>query len=117
MKGVAQEGAVVTTTISKGYQITVPSSIRKALGLSPGDSIDFEMERGQVVLRRAETQEERVRRIFAELDELKTEREKRMTPDQKEFAEMSAGWTINQFHEYYDNLPETKAYLKEKYGI
>lgn len=34
----------VTTTMSKAYQITVPSVIRKALGLMPGDPVDFRLE-------------------------------------------------------------------------
>ncbi len=108
---------VVTTTMSKAYQITVPSVVRRALGLMPGDPVEFRMERGRAVLVRAETREEKIKRVFAELDRMKVEREKQMTSEQKEFAKMSAGWTINQYHEYYDNLPETKAYIKEKYGV
>lgn len=108
---------IVTTTMSKGYQITVPSVIRKALGLEPGDAVDFRMERGQAVLRPAETQEQKVRRIFDELDRMRIEREKRMTPKQKEFAKMTAGWTARQYREYIDSLPETKQYWKEKYGV
>ncbi len=117
MKRTEGDEIIVTTTMSKAYQITVPSVIRKALGLEPGDPVDFKMERGRAILRRAETREEQVRRVFAELDRLKEEREKQMTPEQLEMAKKMAGWTINQYHEYYDNLPETKAYLKEKYGI
>ena len=40
-----------------------------------------------------------------------------MTVGQKKRIEMSKGWTINQYHEYIDKLPETKAYMKEKYGV
>lgn len=69
------------------------------------------------MLKKAQTKRERIEAMMARLDELKAEHEKHMTPEQKEFAKMSAGWTINQYHEYYDNLPETKAYLKEKYGV
>ena len=108
---------VVTTTVSKAYQITVPSVVRKVLGLAPGDPVDFEIEKGQAVLKKAETKEEKIRRVFAELDRMKEAREKHMTPEQKAFAKMSAGWPINQYHEYYDGLPETKAYVKEKYGV
>jgi len=31
--------------------------------------------------------------------------------------EMTKGWTVNQFHQYFDSLPETKAYIKERYGV
>lgn len=112
-----QKETLVTTTMSKAYQITVPSVVRKALGLTPGDPVNFKMERGRVVLMRAETQAERMKRIFANLDRIRAEEEKRMTPQQKEFAKMAAGWTANQYREYIDNLPETKAYRKEKYGV
>lgn len=117
MKQPQENEVKVTTTMSKAYQITVPSVVRKALGLMPGDPVDIKMERGQAVMRRAETREERIKRAFANLERLKQEREKRMTPEQKKFAEMSAGWTVNQYREYIDNLPETKQHLKEKYGI
>jgi len=113
----SKEKDVVTTTMSKAYQITVPSVVRKALGLEPGDPVDFRIEKGRAVLKRAETHEEKVKRAFAELERWRAEWEKTMTPEQKEFAEMAKGWTINQHHEYYDNLPETKKYLKEKYGV
>lgn len=112
-----EKETTVTTTMSKGYQITVPSVVRKMLGLMPGDEVDFRMEEGRAVLVKAMTREEKIKAYFAELDRLKMEREKRMTPEQRQFAEMSRGWTANQYHEYYDNLPETKAYIKEKYGV
>ena len=104
MKRTEGDEIVVTTTMSKAYQITVPSVIRKALGLEPGDPVDLKMEQGQAVLKRAETREEQVRRREGLSDETKAKIKKH------------AGWTINQYHDYYDNLPETKAYLKEKYG-
>lgn len=108
---------IVTTTMSKGYQITVPSVIRKALGLEPGDAVDFRMERGQAVLKKMPTREEQIRAMLKEFDKLNEEHEKRMTPEQKEFAKMTAGWTARQYREYIDSLPETKQYWKEKYGV
>ena len=107
----------VTTTMSKAYQITVPSVVRKALRLEPGDPVEFEMEQGRAVLVRAETREEKIKRVFADLDKIRERELSRMTAEQKERIEMSKGWTVNQYHEYIDNLPETKAYIKEKYGI
>lgn len=104
---------VVTTTMSKAYQITVPSVIRKALGLEPGDPVDFKIDRGRAVLVRAETREEKVKRAFAELDEWREN-----LPDEvKENIKKYAGWTANQHRAYYDSLPEAKAEMKEKYGI
>lgn len=117
MKSSKENAKIVTTTLSKAYQITVPSVIRKALGMAPGDTVEFVIERGQAVLRKAETREEQVKRVFAELDRIRAEQEKQMTPEQKAFAKMAVGWTANQHREYIDNLPETKAYIKEKYGV
>lgn len=107
----------VEATMSAGFQFTMPSLLRKELGLKPGDKIVFDTDKKNITVEKAETHEEKVRRAFAELDRLKVEREKRMTLEQKEFAKMSAGWTVNQYHEYFDNLPETRAYLEEKYGV
>lgn len=103
---------IVTTTMSKAYQITVPSMARKALGLLPGDMVDLEVEKGQVILRRAETKEEKIRRVFRELDEWRDG----LSEGTKKLIEKHAGWTVNQYHEYYDSLPETRMYLEEKYG-
>lgn len=112
MKNVRENNTVVTT-MSKAYQITVPSVMRKALGLIPGDSVDIKLEKGRMVITRAETHEEKVKRAFAELDKWRES-----LPDEtKELIKKHAGWTVNQYHEYYDNLPETKAYLEKKYGV
>lgn len=115
--GSREEKIVATTTMSKAYQITVPSVIRKALGIEPGDPVELNMRAGKAVLERGETREERIKRGFAKLEKMQIEREKHMTPEQKKFFEMARGWTINQYHEYIDNLPETRAYIKEKYGL
>lgn len=107
----------IEVTMSAGYQITVPSVLRQELKLLPGYKMVFDMDGGVVMVEKGETHEEKVKRVFANLDRLKAEREKRMTPEQRKFAERSAGWTVNQYHEHIDNLPETKEYLKEKYGV
>lgn len=103
----------MTTTMSKAYQITVPSVIRKALGLMPGDPVDFRLEGGSAVLVRAETREEKIKRVFADLDEWRDS----LSDEVKENIKKHAGWTVKQYHEYYDNLPETKTYLEKKYGV
>lgn len=117
MESLKESKRIVTTTMSKAYQITVPSTIRKTLGLEPGDEVDLEVLGDGVRLSKAMSREEKIRRVFAKLDELKVKREKHMTPEQKKFAEMSKGWTANQYREYIDSLPETKEYIKEKYGV
>jgi antitoxin PrlF len=39
----------VEGTLSPKNQITIPAAIRDALGLRPGDKIEFRLERGSVV--------------------------------------------------------------------
>ena len=39
------------TVTSKG-QVTIPKEIRNALGIVPGSEVEFELEEGEVVLRR-----------------------------------------------------------------
>lgn len=43
-----------TATLTRRGQTTIPKSIRDALGLQPGDRVEFTLEGGQVVLRRAD---------------------------------------------------------------
>lgn len=104
-------------TMSAGYQVTVPSALRKLLNLKPGDKLVFDTDAQKPTVEKALTREEQIKMIFAELERLNVEHRKHMTPEQKKFAEMSAGWTVRQYHEYFDNLPETQAYLREKYGV
>ncbi|MBI2664809.1 AbrB/MazE/SpoVT family DNA-binding domain-containing protein [Candidatus Woesearchaeota archaeon] len=40
------------TTLTQKSQVTIPKQFRLALGLRPGDDVDFEWDNGQVVLRK-----------------------------------------------------------------
>jgi len=42
----------ITTITSKG-QVTIPKAVRDALGLKPGDKIEFWVEDGRVKIRKA----------------------------------------------------------------
>ena len=45
----------MTTTLTVKGQVTIPKQIRDALGLMPGSTVDFAVNReGQVVLRKAD---------------------------------------------------------------
>lgn len=47
-------GVEMANTLTSKGQVTIPKRIRSALGLQPGDGVDFFMnERGQVVVKRA----------------------------------------------------------------
>ena len=39
--------------LTKKYQATIPAAVREILGIMPGDSVLFEVEEGQVVLKKA----------------------------------------------------------------
>lgn len=44
----------MTTTMTVKGQVTIPKRVREALRLSPGDGVDFDVNRdGQVVVRKA----------------------------------------------------------------
>lgn len=38
------------TSLTQKSQVTVPKQIRQALGLKPGDEVDFNLENGKAVL-------------------------------------------------------------------
>lgn len=103
----------VEATMSSAKQITVPREVREALKLAVGDKIAFKLAGKSITVDKAETQEEKVKRIFDELAEWRES----LPQEVKDNIKKHAGWTVDQFHEYYDNLPETKAYIKEKYGV
>ena len=50
----AIDNKLVTSKLTSKSQATIPEKIRKVLGLSPGDSIAFEVDRNKkVVIRKA----------------------------------------------------------------
>ncbi len=55
---------MATTMTIKG-QVTIPKKVREALGLSPGDGVDFDVNReGQVVVHKAGARPSRKRDRF-----------------------------------------------------
>ena len=54
MNGEIKLEAVITSKLTTKSQATIPEKIRKVLGLSPGDSVAFEVsESHKVVIRKA----------------------------------------------------------------
>lgn len=103
----------VDTTISKGLQITLPSAIRKEHNLQAGDTIHIVSTKDKITITKAETDAEKVTRIFRELDTWRDALPQKV----KNNIKKRAGWTANQYREYFSNTPEHKAYIKEKYGL
>ena len=55
----------MATTMTVKGQVTIPKKVREALGLSPGDGVDFDVNReGQVVVQRAGSRPARRRDRF-----------------------------------------------------
>lgn len=103
----------IEVTMSNGYQVVVPSLVRKMLSLKPQDKVVFDTDKKAITVEKGESREEKIKRAFAELDEWREN-----LPDEvKENIKKYAGWTANQHRAYYDSLPEAKAEMKEKYGI
>lgn len=46
---------MITSKLTSKAQTTIPQPVRKALGLTPGDELSYEIEGGRVVLARVET--------------------------------------------------------------
>jgi len=44
---------VATSRVTSKYQATLPLPVRTALGIRPGDTVAYEIEKGAVKLRRA----------------------------------------------------------------
>ncbi len=52
------------STISAKGQITVPVEVRNRLGLVPGTPVEFEIRKGEAVLRKGHTAHHPVDRVF-----------------------------------------------------
>ena len=49
----SRAGRSTTSILSASGTTTVPTSVQKALGLHPGDSVEFELREHEAVLRKA----------------------------------------------------------------
>lgn len=104
---------LATLKISSVGQVTLPSSIRKMMGVGFGDEIDIVGDGKELFLRRPETLEENIERVSRELDELR-----QALPDEvRQNIQKHAGWTAGQYREYYGSLPEAREQVRMKYGL
>lgn len=103
----------VTLKISSVNQVTLPRTLRELLGVKAGDELEVELVSGTLQLRKAKTNSEKVQQVFQELDEWRDALPQKV----KDNIQQRAGWTANQYREYFDNTAEHKAYVKEKYGL
>ena len=101
-----------TVTLSSQGQMTLPASLREALGLKPKDQITLKLN---PITRRVEL--DRKKSLEESLAELDRFRNSLMTPEMQSAAENNRGKTASELRESYDNSPEGKAHYKEKYGL
>ena len=99
--------------VSSVGQITLPSAMRKRFGIEMGDEVSLVADDKMISIQKPETLEENVKRVSAELEELRQS----FPDDVKERIKKYAGWTVTQIREYHDNLPETREALRKKYGL
>lgn len=104
---------LATLKISSVGQVTLPSAIRKRMGVGFGDEIDIVGDGEELLLRRPETLEENIERVSRELDELK----QALPNEVKQNIQKHAGWTASQYREYYGALPEARERVRAKYGL
>lgn len=113
----SQAGARIEATLTRGYQVTMPSAVRKILGLEPGEKVLFEVSGENVTLVKAATREEQLKAVLEKMDQISAKYEKTKTPEQRELMRRTQGWTAGQYREYMDQLPENRAKIKEKYNV
>lgn len=104
---------LVRTRVSSVGQITLPSAIRKLMGIGAGDEIELIADGDTVIMKKPETLEENIMRVSRELDEINNS-----LPDEvRENIKKHAGWTVSQYREHYGQLPEARKRVRAKYGL
>ena len=92
--------------MSPNGQVTIPKEMREELDWHPGDVLVFSPRKdGFAVSKRLGLREE------------VTKWRQGLSQEANDLIKKTAGWTINQYHEYFDNLPENIAKMEEEYGI
>lgn len=97
---------IYTSKVSANGQITVPKEVREKYGWQPGDTLVFTPQQdGFAIHKRASLREEMVGW------------RKSLSQETDEMIKKTAGWTLKQYHEYFDSLPENITEMEEKYGF
>lgn len=92
--------------MSANGQITIPKELREEMDWGAGDVLIFAPRKdGFEIYKQLSLREEMV-----------TWRQG-LSPKTKSMIKKTAGWTINQYHDYFDNLPENVAEIERKYGL
>lgn len=97
---------IYTLTMSANGQFTLPKELREELDLHPGDALILTPRtEGFMMHKRVGLREEMA------------EWRKGLSKETNEMIKKTAGWTLNQYHEYFDNLPENIAEMEREYGF
>jgi antitoxin PrlF len=70
---------MITSRLSNKAQTTIPKSVRSALGLREGDTLEYEIKDGQAILRKAASTG--IEDPFAAFDEWESEVDRRAYAD------------------------------------
>jgi len=63
-----QEESVLTSTVTAKAQTTLPSGVRKALGVKPGDKVSYVIRGDEAIIRKAAEDDEQDPALVAFLD-------------------------------------------------
>lgn len=97
---------IYTLTMSANGQFTLPKELREELDLHPGDTLILTPRTEDFVMHKR-----------VGLREEMAEWRKGLSKETNEMIKKTAGWTLNQYHEYFDNLPENVAKMEREYGF
>lgn len=97
---------IYTLTMSANGQFTLPKELREELDLHPGDALILTPRTEDFVMHKR-----------VGLREEMAEWRKGLSKETNEMIKKTAGWTLNQYHEYFDNLPENVAKMEREYGF
>lgn len=92
--------------MSANGQITIPKEMREELGWQVGDTLTFVPVENGVGLHKQQSLR----------DEMKEWREN-LSLETKSMIKKMAGWTMEQYHEHFDNLPENIEERERRYGF
>lgn len=92
--------------ISANGQVTIPKEMREELDWHPGDVLVFAPRKeGFEIYKQLSLREEMA------------SWRQRLSPKTKDMIQKMAGWTISQYHDYFDGLPENVAEMERQYGL
>ena len=95
-----------SAVITKSGQVTLPKELRDFLGVKPGEKIIFDTDEKRVIIKRKMTKEE----FYASID-------RNLNAKTRHIIKKSAGMTVAEMREVYDNSRKGRAEMRRRYGL